>query len=113
MKKGTWINIIIILAILVLAILILTLNNSSHPDTDEETVKCIGDNSILYVQLGCHHCETQERMFGNYTEYLTIIDCFYENEKCDGVQGTPSWKINGVMYMGVQSIEKLINLTGC
>lgn len=112
MKKNTWVNGLVILGVLILALIIL-LNANNTPNTDEETAKCIGENSILYVQLGCHYCEAQENMFGNYTHYLEIVDCFYERDKCDGIGGTPSWEIGGKIYEGVQSIETLTNLTGC
>lgn len=112
MKKGTWINIIIVLAVIVLAVIILV-NSKPNTNPEEAVAKCVGENSILYVQLGCHHCENQIRMFGNYSDYLTVVDCFYERDKCGGVRGTPSWEINGVLYEGVQSFDTLVNLTGC
>ena len=52
-------------------------------------------------------------MFGKNRQYLNTIDCWYEREKCLGIQSTPSWIIKGEKYIGVQSIEKLKELTGC
>ena len=52
-------------------------------------------------------------MFQNYTKYLHQIDCVYEPEKCGGITGTPTWKIENKLYPGVQEIKTLKGLTGC
>lgn len=80
---------------------------------DEKLAKCIGQNSLVYVQTGCSHCEDQLALFENYTSYLNQIDCIYTPEKCWEIQGTPTWKINGKLYPGVQQISTLKSLTGC
>lgn len=103
---------IIILGIIVLSFIIL---NKNKGDVSKDVTGCIGKNSELYVQLGCHACGIQEDIFGeNYTE-LTVIDCFYEREKCSlkNISVTPTWIINGKTHLGVQSLELLKNLTGC
>lgn len=110
MRKSSLITIITILAVILIAILILYPKNVN---SEIEVVKCIGKNSVLYVQLGCHACESQESLFGNNSKNLNIIDCFYEKEKCSGIAVTPTWKINDELYKGVQSIEKLKELTRC
>lgn len=88
-------------------------NAFANGNTPQSTAECIGENSVLYVQLGCHACETQENIFGESLEYITLIDCWYERDKCEGITATPTWIINGEKYVGVQSIEKLKELTGC
>ncbi|MBR9702255.1 hypothetical protein GOV13_05035 [Candidatus Pacearchaeota archaeon] len=110
MKKKNWWTIAIIIGVLVLAYVILS---DSPPETDEEVAKCIGAKSTLYVQSGCHACEVQEKMFGDNYQHLNTIDCFYEREKCGGIEYTPTWLIDGEKYRGVQSIDKLKELTGC
>jgi len=112
MKKSSWITILIILGVIILSIIII---NKPTSGVSEEIAKCIGENSFLYVQLGCSHCETQEKMFGKNYQYLDSTDCFYEREKCSlaEIRGTPTWIINDVQYTGVQTIEKLQELTGC
>jgi hypothetical protein len=116
MKKKTKsliITIVILAAIAVIAVLALTKHPA--PSTDAETAKCIGSKSLLYVQLGCSHCKDQEDMFGENVKYLKMIDCFYERQACidANITGTPTWTINGEKYLGVQSIDKLKELTGC
>lgn len=109
MKKSTTITTAIILAVLILAYFIITKNNH----TDEQTTKCIAEKSWLYVQLGCHACKIQEEIFGDDYKYLRTIDCWFEQDKCSDISRTPTWIINGETYVGVQSIEKLKELTGC
>ena len=82
-------------------------------EINEELAKCIGQNSKLYVKLGCHACETQEEMFGEYYQYLDVTDCFFEGDECLGITGTPTWLISDQKHTGVQSISGLKRLTGC
>jgi len=109
MKKSQIITILIIVAVIIFYLLI----KSPSQNTDAETAKCIGENSVLYIQLGCHACEIQEEMFGTNYKHLRVVDCFYEQDKCFGITATPTWLIDGEKYLGVQSIEKLKELTGC
>lgn len=110
MKKRSIITLVIILAVVILATLVLT---RSHPDTSEEVAKCIGENSLLYTQKGCHACEYQEKLFGENYQYLNVIDCWIEGEKCLGIKGTPTWIINDQEYLGARSVEELKEITGC
>jgi hypothetical protein len=110
MKKKSITTIVIILGIILLSFLIL---NKPSSDVSKETAQCIGENSLLYIQLGCHACETQEKMFGNNYQYLNIIDCFFEQEKCMEIAATPTWVINNKTYSGIQKINKLKELTNC
>ena len=110
MKKSSWSTIIIVFGILIISVFILY---RPTIDTPEEIAKCIGRESLIYTQLGCHACLIQEEMFGDSYKYLNKIDCFYEREKCLDIGATPTWIINGQRYEGVHSIEELQNLTGC
>jgi hypothetical protein len=110
--KSKIITIIIFVAVIVIAFFAL---NKNPVKTDSETVKCIGSKSILYTQLGCHACKTQEEMFGENYQYLNKIDCWYENQPCidNNITATPTWIIKNEKIVGVQSIDKLKELTGC
>ena len=92
---------------------IIYINSNKHPETPEEIAKCIAKNSVLYTQLGCHACEKQEEAFGDKYQYLNVVDCFYEQDKCKEITATPTWKINGENYIGVQTIQYIKDLTGC
>jgi len=110
MKKKKWVTITVIIAVIVLVIIIM---NKPAPETPKEIAECIGKNSKLYTQLGCSACQAQEEMFGDNYQYLTIIDCWFESEKCTGIEYTPTWIIKGSKYTGVQEISTLQELTGC
>ena len=112
MKKNNWITFIVIIAVVILALFLM---KNPSPKTDEETAKCIGENSEFYVRLGCTHCEAQKEMFGEYVSYLNTVDCFFEREICTqkGIEATPTWIINGEKIVGTQEISKLKELTGC
>jgi hypothetical protein len=109
-KLRSAITIFIIIAVILLAFFLL---KNKEQETSEEIAKCIGKNSILYTQLGCHACGSQKELFGESYQNLNIIDCWYEREKCANIQYTPTWVINGKEYVGVQTIEKLQELTNC
>lgn len=110
MSKKSLVTILIVLGVIILSVVVLI---RPSQDVSEKTARCIGQNSELYVQLGCHACEIQEDMFGENSKYLDIIDCYREREKCSEITHTPTWIIGGEKYQGVQSIEKLKELTGC
>lgn len=107
-----WITIFIIVLIVVIAYFAFTRQTN---ESSQDIAKCIGERSILYVQLGCSHCQAQEELFGDNVEYLTIVDCFYEPQKCENknILRTPTWIINHQNYEGVLNIDKLRELTKC
>ncbi|MDD5699989.1 MAG: hypothetical protein PHH00_02235 [Candidatus Nanoarchaeia archaeon] len=83
----------------------------------EEVAKYIGEHAVVYVQAGCHACTEQEKLFGDNWKYINSVDCTSSQENTQicinlGIEGTPTWIINGQKYVGVQSIEKLKELTG-
>jgi hypothetical protein len=111
MIKRKWVTWTFILTAILIAVIFI---KRPIPETPEEVTKCIGENSVLYTQLGCHACEIQEKMFGDNYQYLNVVDCFpYVPGKCDDIRATPTWIINGEHYIGVQNIETLQELTGC
>ncbi len=116
MKKNS-ITIITIILVLAIASGIIFLNQTGFAaknTSSEKIAKWIGQHSLLYIQKGCPHCENQEKMFGDNVKYLTIIDCLGDTQACilKGIEGTPTWVIDGQKYVGVQSIDKLKELTG-
>jgi hypothetical protein len=112
MKKSLLITLTIILGVIIFAVI---MRNTIHNGVSQNIAECIGQNSILYIQLGCHACENQEKLFGDKYQYINVIDCFYEKDECINVEitKTPTWIINGKKYIGIQSIEELKKLTGC
>lgn len=108
--RKRWITLGVVIGVIILALIV---TNISPKETTKEIAMCIGRNSELYIQLGCHACSIQEEVFGENYKYLNVIDCFFEKEKCHNITYTPTWIIKGKEYVGVQKIEKLRELTGC
>jgi glutaredoxin len=109
--------IFIILAIAGGIIFFNNFNGGTIQDTPaEEVAKWIGDHSILYVQTGCVHCVEQEELFGVNVRYLNTLDGIKEENRQKfidaGIEGTPTWVIDGKKYVGVKTIEELKELTG-
>ncbi len=109
-KKRRLITFLIILGVIILSIIILT---RAKAEISENIAKCIGQNAELYTQLGCNGCNTQEELFGENYQYITVIDCWFERNKCLEITHTPTWIIKGEKYPEVYNIEKLKELTGC
>tara|TARA_Y100000310_G_C20395693_1_gene675000 strand:- start:195 stop:533 length:339 start_codon:yes stop_codon:yes gene_type:complete len=111
--KNSWLTLVIILAVIAVGVILITPREDPSSSVPEDIAKCIGENSVLFVQLGCHACETQEEMFGKSYKFLNVIDCWFEAEKCDRIEATPTWEINKQRYRGVKNIDTLQQLTGC
>lgn len=116
MEKSKLITIISIIIILLIAGGIIYWKNQGFAVQNipsEEVAKWIGEHSVLYVQTTCSHCRDQEALFGDNVKYLNMVDESQMQKFIDeGIEATPTWVINGQKYVGVQSIEKLKELTG-
>jgi len=78
--------------------------------------KCLSERgATVYVSTYCGHCKNQKEMFGDSLKYINLVECTENQELCQqkGIRGVPTWIINGASYPGVQSFEKLSELTGC
>ena len=90
-----------------------------EPKNSEELnsfVKCLSSKGvILFVNENCPYCRKQKDYFGNSLQYLEVIACETYGESCseNNIEHVPTWKINGVNYAGVKSIEELSMLSGC
>lgn len=118
-KISRIVSILIIVGLVFIGILIINYKKNGPNDLEslEETAKCIGNRSTLYIQLGCHACEIQEEKFGDSFKYLNVIDCYKQENRQEcidkPIRATPTWFIKGEEYLGVQSIDKLKELTNC
>lgn len=82
----------------------------------ERLAKCLREkNVIMYGSKYCPHCTQQKEMFRDAFKYINYVECTEERERCSniGIKGVPTWIINGKMYEGVQSLEKLTQISGC
>ena len=76
--------------------------------------------AVMYSAWWCPHCHEQKQLFGKEaTARLTIVECAADGQnsqkqRCDakGLQGFPSWEINGTIDSGVKPLERLAELSG-
>jgi uncharacterized membrane protein len=74
----------------------------------------------MYGAYWCPHCHDQKQLFGRPAfAKITYIECAPEGQnaqpdRCDaaGIQGYPTWEINGQYYSGSQSLAELARLSG-
>jgi len=88
-------------------------NNSSNMD---KFAKCISEKgATMYGAEWCSHCKQQKDMFGSSFKYVSYVECPENEALCqqNGITGYPTWIIKGLPYQGLQSFERLSELTGC
>ena len=75
----------------------------------------------MYGAYWCAHCHEQKELFGKeafrivpYVECADPKDPQKQLNVCSqaGIKGYPTWEINGKLEPGVQTLEKLTELTG-
>ncbi|HEY9600384.1 MAG TPA: vitamin K epoxide reductase family protein [Allocoleopsis sp.] len=75
---------------------------------------------LAYFAYWCPHCYEQKQLFGKQAvKEFTHIECAPDGidpqpQVCAdaGVQGFPSWKINGQLTSGIKTLDELADLTG-
>ncbi len=115
MKKTTK-NILIGLGIFLLAIFFYLYFRTDSAGQYDDFAKCLTENNAtMYGTDWCSYCKKQKDLFGDSFKNINFVDCDKNREECliAGVQGYPTWKINEENYPGLQSLEKLSNLTEC
>jgi hypothetical protein len=73
----------------------------------------------MYGAFWCGHCHEQKELFGKQAvENLSYIECDQAGKnpqpdvcKAKNIQGYPTWEVKGQMYSGVQSLEKLAQVS--
>ena len=113
-KIKKWLTIIIIVAVVVIAIIIIKYPTTAQ-NIDCDATCCIGENSVIVALKSCGACNKQKELFGDSAEDLNIVYCEDDNQFCidNDIRSVPTWIINNEKYVGVQSIDKLKELTGC
>ena len=116
-KRKVLIN-LLILAILIFSFYIATKFISKTTGMvvfgeDSDTIRCIGENAVLYGIEGCSYCQIQKKEFGSSFEDINYLDCEKDIELCKGLKEIPAWKIGDEVYYGMKSIEELRILTKC
>jgi len=114
-KSLSWKLIFTILLIVVVALLIINILLKSQPNADCDTLCCIGNNSVLVASKGCGACHKQIEILGDSKDKFNIIYCGENEQFCidNQIIAVPTWIINEEKFVGVQSIDKLKELTNC
>lgn len=87
----------------------------------DDFAKCLSvKGAKMYGAYWCSHCQNQKKEFGDSWQYISYIECDPRGENSEydsclekGIQGYPTWEINGKLYPGEQNLEKLAELSGC
>ena len=91
--------------------------NGGNDLTDlDKFAKCLTERgATIYVIKTCSACNSQKKMFGDSLNYINLVECTENQHLCQekGISRVPTWIINGLPYVGVQSFERLSELTGC
>jgi hypothetical protein len=113
-------NIKIILSIVCLSLIVLIVGCSNGTNTSsgdyDQFAQCLTEkDAVMYGTEWCSHCKNQKAIFGDSFQYVNYVDCDKSSNECvnAGVQGYPTWSIDGNNYPGEQSLNKLSSLTGC
>ncbi|MBE9137172.1 hypothetical protein IQ254_08135 [Nodosilinea sp. LEGE 07088] len=75
--------------------------------------------SLMYGAYWCPHCADQKAIFNDAADLLPYVECAADGENAQpdlcqqrGIQGYPTWEIDGQLYPGVRSLEELATLSG-
>jgi glutaredoxin len=82
----------------------------------DEFAQCLTENGAkMYGTSWCSYCQKQKDLFGSSFKYVDFVDCDKNKQEClsAGVTGYPTWKINGENYPGLQSLDRLVQLSRC
>lgn len=107
-----------IFGLIIISTLMLTgcSKNNVAPGQYDSLATCMtAKGATMYGTEWCPHCKTQKELFGNSFKLVDYVDCDkYQNECIGaGVEGYPTWKINGSNYPGTQNIYTLAEKSGC
>lgn len=72
----------------------------------------------MYGAYWCPYCNRQEQLFGDAFEAIDYVECDSRGANARpqlcreaGIQGYPTWEINGQLYPGMQTLETLADLS--
>ena len=80
---------------------------SQKPDVPDSFAQCLTDHGVvMYGTQWCSHCNNQKAAFGDAFRYVTFVDCDQDRSACDaaGVEGYPTWIVNGESHPGEQNL---------
>ena len=92
----------------------------SNPATIALAEHLTASGAVMYSAYWCPHCHEQKEMFGKEAaKTLKVVECAptgqnNEAKLCQskGIEGFPSWEINGELDSGVKKLPDLARLSG-
>ncbi len=115
-KKKFWKSVWFYILIVILVGIVLLIINSSKPGEHDDFAKCLTEKEVkMYGTNWCHFCQQQKELFGKSFRHVDFINCDFNMEEClaAGAEGYPTWVINEEVYVGVQQLSELAELSGC
>lgn len=112
-KKAVMLSLVVLIITTLGALLYLM---GSAPGQYDSFAKCLkSKGAVIYGNDFCEFTKRQMGMFGNSFGHLSYVKCAENQALCysKGVSITPTWEIGGSMYSGVQTFEKLSEVSGC
>ena len=111
---------IIFFVIIAILVFFFIKSGDSQPGKYDNFAQCLTDNkAVFYGSFQCIHCQNQKELFGGSMKKINYIECGPLNQPPNtvclkaGVEAYPTWFIGEAKYTGVQSLERLSNLTNC
>ena len=115
MKTNT---IFILVFVVILALLGFLLYRSTRTNTvsGQEMIpfaQCLASKNVtMYGAYWCQHCKNDKAKFGDAFKYVPYVECTQDVKKCTdaGVQGYPTWIVNGKKLEGEQGVDGFATL---
>jgi len=82
----------------------------------DDFAQCLTSKGIkMYGTEWCGYCKMQKGYFNESFQHVDYVNCEEDNEACQeaGIQGYPTWIINGELSPGAKPLDKLAELSGC
>lgn len=112
-------------AVAISAVFIMGCGSSGSPSVDAtlspegQLAQHLTDTgAVMYGAYWCPHCSDQKAMFGDAVEKITYVECAEGGENAQpqlcqerGIQGFPTWEINGELHPGSRSLDELAALS--
>ena len=92
---------------------------SSNASTLALAEHLTASGAVMYSAYWCPHCHEQKELFGKEaTEQLKVVECAPDGQNSQtklcqqkGIEGFPTWEINGKLDSGVKPLKSLAKLS--
>lgn len=115
MNKDTKIYLGLVAIVILIVAGIFIRNYYLNLPSDEKTMQCIANKSVLIASETCGHCQEQKRILGTYLKDFTVWSVDEDPSLWTkyNLMGVPTWIIGNNSYPGTKSIKELKELANC